>query len=103
MLLKKPNKQCIQSLALLVYAVQHFTIGFMPHPLPGESVRVTVMVSCPAAISARSTLQLRAASRHLVGLDGESVAVRVRAQPVGLAQLGRAEELLVHVNLQRRN
>ena len=54
--------------ALLAYAVQHFTIGFMPHPWPGASVRVTVIVSCPAAISTCATLQLFCAP-HLVTLS----------------------------------
>jgi hypothetical protein len=36
---------------------------------------------------------------YLVRLDRERVTVRVRAQPVCLAQLGRAHELFVHVNL----
>lgn len=27
------------------HCVQHLTLGFMPHPFPGASVRVTVMIS----------------------------------------------------------
>lgn len=32
------------------HCVQHLTLGFMPHPWPGASVRVTVMMSLSAVI-----------------------------------------------------